>query len=185
MSRENLKASLEPEADLLVSFVNTRDIEEQTDSIADPEALRSWVAEQTGERLPPLDEDGLRRIRALRESMRALMRANNGATGGKENLRSLREAAEDSRYRLQVSADGQLTLTPTRSDLAAFEGKLLLAIEHLQCHDAWPRLKACTNEGCQWAFYDTTRNRSRTWCSMEVCGNRDKTRRYRERRSGD
>jgi predicted RNA-binding Zn ribbon-like protein len=45
----------------------------------------------------------------------------------------------------------------------------------------WPRLKACRN--CHWAFYDTSKNRSGTWCSMQLCGNRLKTRRFRSRTS--
>ncbi len=48
---------------------------------------------------------------------------------------------------------------------------------------AWPRLKACPADDCQWAFYDGSRNRSRTWCWMEECGNREKTRRYRSRKA--
>jgi predicted RNA-binding Zn ribbon-like protein len=47
--------------------------------------------------------------------------------------------------------------------------------------DTWNRLKACRLDNCQWAFYDTSKNRSRTWCSMKVCGNRAKARAYRER----
>lgn len=57
-----------------------------------------------------------------------------------------------------------------------------VALEYLRCHAVWPRLKACTDDGCQWAFYDATRNRSRTWCSMDVWGKREKTRRYRQRK---
>ena len=48
---------------------------------------------------------------------------------------------------------------------------------------AWRRLKACPADDCQWAFYDRSRNRSRTWCKMDVCGNRSKVRTFRERRS--
>ena len=44
----------------------------------------------------------------------------------------------------------------------------------------WRRLKVCRN--CQWAFYDTSKNRSGSWCSMQLCGNRLKTRAYRTRR---
>ncbi len=73
-------------------------------------------------------------------------------------------------------------MSPPAPGLSGFEARLLLAIERLQSHGAWPRLKACTEDDCQWAFYDTTRNHSRTWCSMDVCGNREKTRRYRERK---
>jgi predicted RNA-binding Zn ribbon-like protein len=46
---------------------------------------------------------------------------------------------------------------------------------------SWPRLKACAADNCQWAFYDHSRNHSRVWCSMDVCGNREKVRSYRER----
>jgi predicted RNA-binding Zn ribbon-like protein len=178
------KVSLEPEADLLVGFVNTHDLEEETDEIGDPEALRSWIAERVDEHLSRLDDDDVNRVHRLREAVRALLRANNGGEASEEELLPLREAAERGRLRFGISAGGQLELAPARSDLSGFEARLLLAIEHLQCHDAWARLKACTCRECQWAFYDTTRNRSRTWCSMDVCGNRDKTRRYRERKSG-
>lgn len=45
------------------------------------------------------------------------------------------------------------------------------------------RLKECPNERCGWLFLDASKNRSRTWCSMRVCGNSAKVRRYRERTS--
>lgn len=171
-------------ADLLVAFVNTREIEEGTDEIGDPDRLRDWVEKQTGEHLPAPDREAHARALALRESLRALLRTNNGGEAGARELEPLREAAERSRYRTAFGADGRLTLVPARADLSGFEARLLLAIECLQAQGAWPRLKACTDEGCQWAFFDSTRNRSRTWCSMEECGNREKTRRYRQRRGG-
>ncbi|UXX94677.1 CGNR zinc finger domain-containing protein [Streptomyces sp. AD2-2] len=45
----------------------------------------------------------------------------------------------------------------------------------------WSRLKLCASADCRWAFYDTSRNGGGRWCSMEVCGNRNKTRAYRRR----
>ena len=45
----------------------------------------------------------------------------------------------------------------------------------------WGRLKACRN--CHWSFYDYSPNRSATWCSMQLCGNRTKTRAYRRRKA--
>jgi predicted RNA-binding Zn ribbon-like protein len=172
-----------PEIDLLVEFVNTRDIEEATDSLGDPSSLGAWIAEHTGDHLPELDEGDLERVLELREALRAVLRANNGVDVGERELEPLRAAAERSRYRLTFAPGARLELAPARADLPAFEARLLLAIERLQCEEAWLRLKACTDESCQWAFYDATRNRSRTWCSMDVCGNREKTRRYRERKS--
>jgi predicted RNA-binding Zn ribbon-like protein len=49
----------------------------------------------------------------------------------------------------------------------------------------WSRLKACPGPHCGWVFYDGSRNRSRQWCSMQICGNRVKGREFRARqRSG-
>ena len=182
MSTTINKAAVEQESGLLVDFVNTRDVEEGADSIADPRGLQVWIRELTGEYVDAPDEQALQRLLALRESLRALLRANNGEEIEANELAPLEEAAERSRFRTTFSVDGRLGLTPARSDLSGFEARLLLAIERLQSYGAWPRLKACTDEECQWAFYDATRNHSRTWCSMDVCGNREKTRRYRERK---
>jgi predicted RNA-binding Zn ribbon-like protein len=44
------------------------------------------------------------------------------------------------------------------------------------------RVKLCPGEGCGWLFVDRTRNGSRRWCEMEVCGSRAKMRRYHRRR---
>jgi predicted RNA-binding Zn ribbon-like protein len=176
------KAALAPDAELIVEFVNTRDVEGETDSIGEPADLEAWIAERTGEPAGSLEPDDVNRIQSLRESLRSLLRGNNGEEISAPDLTPLREAAERTRIRTSFSADGELELVPARSGLSGFEARLLMAVEHLQCHGAWPRLKACTEDSCQWAFYDTTRNRSRTWCSMDVCGNREKTRRYRERK---
>jgi len=182
VSRETKQNPLKPEIDLLVEFVNTHDLEEETDAIATSDQLRAWIAEHAGEYLPELEDADLQRVLELREALRALLRTNNGLETDERELEPLREAAERSRYRLSFDDEGLLSLAPARADLSGFESSLLLAIERLQCEDAWPRLKACTDEECQWAFYDTTRNRSRTWCSMDVCGNREKTKRYRQRK---
>jgi len=43
------------------------------------------------------------------------------------------------------------------------------------------RLKLCA--GCHWLFLDASRNYSRRWCTMEVCGTHEKARRYVEKRA--
>jgi predicted RNA-binding Zn ribbon-like protein len=40
------------------------------------------------------------------------------------------------------------------------------------------RVRECGSDNCRWLFVDTTRNRSRQWCSMQSCGNRQKARRH-------
>lgn len=47
------------------------------------------------------------------------------------------------------------------------------------------RVRVCADDrGCSYLFIDTSRNRSRRWCSMESCGNRAKARRHYQRISG-
>jgi predicted RNA-binding Zn ribbon-like protein len=46
------------------------------------------------------------------------------------------------------------------------------------------RLRECAADDCGWLFYDTSRNQSRRWCSMQSCGNRAKVQQFRERQRG-
>jgi predicted RNA-binding Zn ribbon-like protein len=43
------------------------------------------------------------------------------------------------------------------------------------------RIRQCEGAGCAWLFMDTTKNGTRRWCDMSVCGNRAKARRHRVR----
>ena len=47
------------------------------------------------------------------------------------------------------------------------------------------QVRQCGDAQCGWFFLDTSRNRTRRWCSMETCGNRNKARSfYRRKRKG-
>lgn len=39
----------------------------------------------------------------------------------------------------------------------------------------------CGSPTCRWLFLDTSKNHSRRWCDMTICGNRMKARRYQAR----
>ena len=43
------------------------------------------------------------------------------------------------------------------------------------------RVRACAASDCGWWFVDDTKNRSRRWCDMKLCGNREKVKRFRSR----
>jgi predicted RNA-binding Zn ribbon-like protein len=43
------------------------------------------------------------------------------------------------------------------------------------------RVRECGGDTCRWLFVDTSKNRSRQWCSMQSCGNRQKARRHYQR----
>jgi predicted RNA-binding Zn ribbon-like protein len=42
-------------------------------------------------------------------------------------------------------------------------------------------VRECGAPDCRWLFLDTSKNRSRQWCSMQSCGNREKARRHYQR----
>ena len=47
-----------------------------------------------------------------------------------------------------------------------------------------PRLaniRPCAASDCGWWFMDDTKNHSRRWCDMKICGNREKVRRFRHK----
>jgi predicted RNA-binding Zn ribbon-like protein len=70
---------------------------------------------------------------------------------------------------------------PVGEDLRQALGAILVAVEESAAEGTWSRLKLCRASTCQVAFHDTSKNQSRQWCSMQVCGNRQKTKAYRQR----
>ena len=184
MTTETAETRASDDIELVSSFVNT--LEKNTsrpdeESLDSPEALRKWMNEQgipAGGDLGPQD---LKRAIEFREAMRLLLLSNNGVELEASALRGLRAAADAGLIRVEIEKDGQAFARPAEEGVSALFARLLAAVADIQCAGTWERLKACAAEDCQWAFYDTSRNRSRTWCSMEVCGNRAKTRAYRAR----
>lgn len=144
-------------------FVNSVDLEHGRDWLPD------WLAERGlgGE---------LERARALREALRALVLGHNGAALDPAALALVNDAA--TRLSLQLDPGGRLRVGEGHDALDAIVAVAFGAM----LDGTWPRLKACRN--CCWSFYDYSPNRSATWCSMQLCGNRKKTRAYRRRRRG-
>lgn len=42
-------------------------------------------------------------------------------------------------------------------------------------------VRECGEKACRWLFLDRSKNHSRRWCDMQVCGNRSKARRFQAR----
>jgi predicted RNA-binding Zn ribbon-like protein len=142
-------------------FVNTMNAESGDDWLA------GW-----------LEEHGvaseLARARELRGALRALVTANNGFPAPPEAFVVVNRAAS----RLSLRVDAQRAVNIDGQD--ALDDVVAVAMRAM-LDGSWTRLKACRN--CHWSFYDKSPNRSGTWCSMKLCGNRSKTRAYRQRRT--
>ena len=168
---------------LVQAYVNTREAERGWEALADPDMLRSWL--RRGGLLADSEAVGdadVVRAREVREALRALLAANNGTEAGSKAIRTLNMAAERARIEVRFGEDGRTALEPVAGGVDGALGKILTAVHAGMEEGTWDRLKACANEGCTWAFYDRSKNRSGRWCSMAVCGNRTKTRAYRRRR---
>jgi predicted RNA-binding Zn ribbon-like protein len=57
---------------------------------------------------------------------------------------------------------------------------VIRAAVDLLTSDELTRVGRCADDDCAWLFLDTTRSRTRRWCDMSSCGNRNKVRRFRE-----
>jgi len=47
------------------------------------------------------------------------------------------------------------------------------------------KVRECSEKTCRWFFLDRSRNRSRRWCDMQLCGNRSKAKRFYARTRND
>jgi predicted RNA-binding Zn ribbon-like protein len=149
-----------------------------------PEHLRVWlVAHRLLADGTPVTEGDFRRVLLLREALRGLLRANNDSGTSASQEEVLNHLASNAPLTVRFHSDGLPTLEP---DIAGVDGalaRLVGIVFTAMMNGTWGQLKACRNDRCQKAFYDTSRNHSGAWCSMAGCGSRDKARVYRHRRT--
>jgi predicted RNA-binding Zn ribbon-like protein len=179
--------------DLALDFVNTADrpkggpVVEQ-EKLASPEALIDWAkaagiateADVRGWRnhdLRPL----LRNAFELREAIfRIFYEHASGDRPKESNLellnRALREAAQNSEI---VEHGGEFRKEwKNSSDPRRILWQVAESAGRLLTSKTAERVKFCGSDTCRWLFLDTSKNHTRRWCEMRVCGNRAKVRRF-------
>ena len=168
--------------DLVQDFVNTEIPDWNRDDVGSPAALETWLRERRliDEHDAVAPEDFVA-ARALRAALRELALAN---TLGQELAPGRREEVDRALsafpLALRVGPDGPAVGpggTGAQRGLAA----IVAVVAAARTDGVWERLKACRQETCGWLFYDGSRNRSSSWCSMQICGGREKARAYRRR----
>src|ERR687891_1805620 len=104
------------ELELVRAFVNTLDVEDGVEQLADPAALERWLRRhhvlRGGPR--PGDEE-LLVARRLREAIRTLLLGYNGVSVRKEAALVLGRTAERARLALVFDPDGNARLQPPAS----------------------------------------------------------------------
>src|SRR4051794_21431432 len=171
------------ELDHIRQFVNTLDLEDGAEQLEDAKATAAWLAERD---LLPAGDDALtdadvRQARLMREALRKLLLAHNGAPLDPDAVDRVNSAAKSAELVVRFDEHGHAQLTPVRPGIDGALGRLTAIVYRSMSDGTWERLKACADPGCEWAFYDWSKNRSGAWCDMAVCGNRAKARAYRER----
>jgi len=168
--------------DLVIDFVNTLDVDAGTDALTTPASLSAWLAEHgLLDGGVALGRGELGSALELREALRALLLAHNGAEPDDRAAGELERVARRGGLGVHFAADGAVTLAAHGEGFAAALARLLIPVAEAREDGSWPRVKACRAPDCQWAFFDRSRNRSGVWCDMAVCGNRTKVRAYRRR----
>lgn len=180
-------AAMEP----LRAFVNTVDVDEGTDALGSPQELVAWLREHglltdPGEGCASATRTDLETALALRGALREMLLCNHDRRRPSPDvIRVLNETSARASMSVRFTDDGWSVCACEVPGIRGAFGRLLTIVADAQGDGTWQRLKLCPADDCAWAYYDVSRNRSRRWCSMEVCGNRAKVHAYRERAAGD
>ncbi|MBA9054026.1 CGNR zinc finger domain-containing protein [Streptomyces murinus] len=152
---------------LVESLVNTVDLADGADSL-DTEEGRARLGITEGE---------LTEARELRESLRAALLAHAGHPPHRAVTPLGELLARAPLYIAVDERDGSAALAPAGD--TALLSRVAAAVAEALLAGTWMRLKACEAVTCHWAYYDRSPAGRGRWCSMRVCGAREKMRRYR------
>ncbi len=165
--------------DLLRTFVNTLDYPVGPDVLSTPEAASQWCRDHG---LPPVsNQRELERLRGFREALRELLFANNGESDPQLAWQGMQPYFEAARFGIALRPGPRPALEPSGAGAARAVAIMLAIAYDAISAGTWPRLRACKKSTCRFAYYDRSKNGSRAWCSMAVCGNREKAQRRRSR----
>jgi len=192
--------------ELCLDFVNTvahrTDVERRRDGLASFNDLLEWsrqagtisaadhaVLKRAADRSPVVARRTLARAVALREAIYMAMSAHcAGQSVPRSAINAIsREAAIAASHRHIVTIAGSgrgfswsWEATNARLDRAIWP--VAWSSADFVTSARVNRVRECALETCGWLFVDTSRNQTRRWCDMRVCGNRAKVKRFYQRR---
>ena len=188
------------DADRVLAFVNTlsgRPTDAPVERLVSYDALVDWAREQhlvsaaaadrlvaDARRHPQQAAAVLARARQFREALNDLAEAmEKNRQPGAAVLDTISDhlAAAYANGRL-VPHEGTLQWVASADDaLERILWEIGRATGRLVLSPRLSQVRACAASDCGWWFVDDTRNHSRRWCDMKLCGNREKVRRFRSR----
>jgi len=175
---------------LLYDFANSVDLRQYVekgeqhsrhDELATPRQLEEWMRERgLLQANAHVSAHGHRLSLKLREALRDYLQVvPEERASAVEAAARINDVSHAFPLVVAMSGNGQILLEPAPGS-SALAG--VLAELHLLATTArLDRLKVCSSEECRWVFYDRSKPGNRRWCSSALCGNRHKTRTYRQR----
>ncbi len=127
--------------------------------------------------------------RGLREALSDLLYSGlDGSNSSAASLKTLERFFREAREQTRLRRDG----TRLKWEWSGAETKpefpvwlLTRAASRLLLSENVQQVRACANAECRWLFMDTSKNHTRRWCDMKLCGNRMKARRYKALHAAD
>jgi predicted RNA-binding Zn ribbon-like protein len=190
------------DASRALAFVNTlsaRPTGAPAERLVSYDALVEWAREEKlitqaaakrvltqARRHPQLAAAALARAIELREAVYDIVSALDATRSPSST--ALETVARDM---AAAYASGRLVLhegslhwvSGSEDDLDRVLWEVARAVGRLVTSSRLAKVRLCAAADCGWLFLDDTKNRSRRWCDMKLCGNREKLRRFRARQA--
>lgn len=170
---------MNPDIDLILDFLNTR---QPLDALATPDGLRDWLGTHGFPSNTVPSREDVAQARHLRAALGDVVRRGERAWGDERTRRTFEDVTRGSTLRIAVGNGPGLDLQPTDAGVPGGLASIVAAFYRINIRDDIRRLKGC--DGCGGVyFYDVSKNNSRRWCDMAICGSQQKSRTYRARQA--
>jgi predicted RNA-binding Zn ribbon-like protein len=149
-------------------------------------AKEAQVLEENAARHPDLAAATLHRAIAVRETVyRVFSKIAHDQRPDGADLATLNRVLREGLSRIEISQAGRgfaWTWVVDEGELDRMVWPIVRSAADLLTSGDLERVRQCARDGCDWLFVDLSKNQSRRWCSMDMCGSRVKSRRYYRRR---
>jgi predicted RNA-binding Zn ribbon-like protein len=131
----------------------------------------------------------LRRARQLRQAVYSVYSAiAAGRAPAAKDLDALNRFWKDAAVHIRVRHSGakfqKVWTLEDEEELDRPLWPIAASAAELLTSDDLPQVRECGSDRCSWLFMDNSRNKSRRWCDMKTCGNREKAKRHYEKSKG-
>jgi predicted RNA-binding Zn ribbon-like protein len=192
MSKESRRFHVPDELANLYDFANTLDLRhfthhgvqhQQADELTDASAFGEWMrARGLSSRGAVSSQKSFADALRLRGSIRDYLKWDPAERPRKQGvIDALNKAMEPFPLRVAGVSKAGMKLVPAQGDAPPGLSAIVAELYDGATNGRLDRLKMCAADECQRVFYDRSKPGTRRWCQSTLCGNREKTRAYRER----